>query len=125
MDRDGDLQDGTVSPETMTWDGFEIVCISIDESAEYDDPRAISRLGILAPSLTMKQIEVAWSIQQRKDDSSYVHVDVDGEPARPTPDRIDGVRFLRVADEPTRDDPLMQLPTCTEYEREERFEAVG
>lgn len=109
----------------MAWDGFEIVCITLEGSAEYEDPRAISRIGILAPTLTMKDIEVAWSIQDGKEDSSYVHVDVDGEAVAPTPDRIDGVRFLRVADEPSPDDPLLGLPTCEEYEREERLDEVA
>lgn len=108
----------------MAWNGFEIVCIGLKDEGEFGDQRNIAEVGILAPTLTMKSIEVAWSIQTEKEDRPYVHVDVDGTPTVPTPDKVDGVRFLRLADELSSSDPILNLPECESYQRDERLASV-
>lgn len=104
----------------MTWNGFNIVCVNVDEESEFDDPRAITEFGIQAPKLRVKAADMVWSIQQSR--GHYVHLEVNGEEINPIPEREDGVRYLRVADTLTSEDPLMELPTCTEYKLQERVE---
>lgn len=104
----------------MTWEGFPIACIELKEESEFDDPRSIATFGILAPTLKKKAADKVWAIQQSR--GHYVKLEGDEQSINPTPDTVDGVRFIRVADEPSPDDPLMDLPTCEEYEMDSRFE---
>jgi hypothetical protein len=112
---------GRVAGDMHSW---EIVCIEVDEDSDYDDCRAITTLGYRAPSLRKKDSDVVGArIHQGH---SRFHLEVDGERVQLQADRSDDVHFYaRTLDEDSPEDPLLQLGSCTQYEREEHLEEVS
>lgn len=98
-----------------------IVCIEINEDSEYDDCRQITHLGFLAPSLTKRKMDrVWWSVNSSNVGGYFVWHD---EQIHKLQAAEDGdYRYVRAADEDTPSDPLLNLPTCDEYERSDRYE---
>lgn len=91
-----------------------------DQDSEYDDCRAIEEVGFMAPTLRRASANVvAARIHQGQSD---FHLERDG---RRIP--LQGVKdpdvhyYVRTLDEDGPDDPLLQLPACTTYEREQEL----
>lgn len=106
----------------MAWDGFELVCIEVDEDADFDDVRAITGVGYLAPSLRRKSHEYAWWLVANHDPALFVRTD--SGVARPTAETVEGRKVIQVADELSPDDPLLDLPTCDEYRSDQQLQHV-
>lgn len=109
----------------MAYDGFELVCIEVDEESSCDDPRSIDSFGFEAPSLITKPAEVVASIQKnRKADGPYVHLKVNGQVIIPEVASAEEGYYLRTMSEWNPDDPLMELPTCNEYRYSSKMESI-
>lgn len=106
----------------VTWHGFTIVCVDVDEDSEFDDQRAITRLGFLAPKLKIEDIDKAWAIQQSR--GNHVCIEIDGVPVNPVSDKEDNVKYLRTTEELSTDDPLLDLPSISVYRAEERLDQI-
>lgn len=104
------------------WEGFEIVCVDVNQDDEYDDCRAIEQIGFLAPSLNLDARVKAWESLEKR--PYWYHVEINGEQVHPVPDKVGNRKFIRVADENTPDDPLLELPSCAEYKRKQQLEAL-
>lgn len=103
---------------------WEIVCVELDDDSDFDDCRAISALGYLAPTLRKKSADVvAARIHQ---DHSNFHIEVDGERVPLRADRHPDVDFYtRTLEEDRPDDPLLDVKQCQTYEMEEHIQGVS
>ncbi len=99
---------------------WEVVCVDRDPDREFDDCRAIEEVGFLAPSLREESANtVAARIHQ---DHSNFHITVDGEQVQLEAQRDPDVFFYpRTLEEDSPDDPLLALPPCNRYERDQKF----
>lgn len=97
---------------------WEVVCVSYQDETDYDDCRALKEIGYLAPSLRTKKVDAVASMINSG--LSNFHIMLDG---RKIPLKsAEGTRYYaRVKDEDTPDDPLLDLPTVTEYKNEKKF----
>lgn len=102
------------------WEGFEIVCIELEDDSEYEDCRAIEEIGIHAPSLRKHEIDKAWASLKKR--QYWYHIKIDGELVHPKPAKENGRKYIHVNQELTPDDPLLQLPRCKKYQRRKEFE---
>lgn len=99
---------------------WEVLCVDVDEDSEYDDCRAVDEIGFrVAAGLRRKTMDTA-AVMVESGNTDY-HVTVDGErvPLQPVVD--EPPRYLRTLDEDSSTDPLLDLPTCAEYEMEQRL----
>jgi hypothetical protein len=103
---------------------WEVICIELDEDNEYDDCRAITTLGYLAPTLRKKSADVVGArIHQGH---SNFHIEVDGERIPLRADRRSEVSFYaRCLEEDSPDDPLLDIKRCAQYELDEHIEGVS
>jgi hypothetical protein len=103
---------------------WEVACIEVDGERDVDDCRAISEVGYYAPSLSRKSADVVGA--QIHQGHAAFHVVIDGEcvplQAGTDPDVNFYVRTLE-GDSP--EDPLLDLRTCRDVEREERTRDVA
>lgn len=111
----------------MVWDGgFEIGCVDLREESEFNDQRAIERIGILAPILKEKKLDVAWSMQRKKQEGDaehhYVHLKVDGVVRYPVAKKHNNHKYLSMTGELSENDPLLDLPSIAEYKQQERLD---
>lgn len=95
-------------------------CVGVDEDSAHDDCRAITRVGrVVAENLDEQSADVV-SIQIDSDTTAY-HIEVDGERV-PLRSASDGpLQYVRTLAEDSPDDPLLDLPSIEQYERDERF----
>ena len=103
---------------------WEVICIEVDEASEYDDCRAITTLGYLAPTLRKKRVDVVGArIHQGHSD---FHVEIDGERVPLEAEQHPGMGFYtRTLDEDSPEDPLLGLTPCRQYELDEHIEGVS
>ncbi len=103
---------------------WEVACIEVDEDRDVEDCRAITEVGYYAPSLSRKSADVVGA-QIRQGHAAF-HVVLDGErvPLRAGTDP-DVNFYVRTLDEDSPDDPLLDLRTCTDLEREEQYQDIA
>lgn len=98
-----------------------IVCIEIDEDSEYEDCRQITHLGFLSPSLTKRKMDrIWWGVTSANVGGYFIWHDDQVVPLQAA--EHEGHRYVRVRDEDTPNDPLVNFPTCEEYERSDKYE---
>lgn len=94
--------------------GWEVVCLEVDDDAEFDDCRAIKKIGYdVANSVKKESVDMTAS-KIRAELSDY-YVESSGRQIPLQTSSADGKHYVRVLDEDASDDPLLQLPSCTEY----------
>ena len=98
---------------------WEVACIEVDDERDVEDCRGIREVGYYAPSLSRKSADVVGA-QIHQGHAAY-HVVVEGErvPLQAGTDP-DGTFYVRTLDEDSPEDPLLELRTCRDIEREER-----
>lgn len=99
---------------------WEVVCVEVSDEREFTDCRGIETVGFRAPSLRTKPADtVASRIQSGLSD---FHVTVDGErvPLQASNDE-DVNMYPHVLEENSPDDPLLGLPSCERYARDQEF----
>ena len=98
---------------------WEVACIEVEDERDVEDCRAIREVGYYAPSLSRKSADVVGA-QIHQGHAAY-HVVVEGErvPLQAGTDP-DGTFYVRTLDEDSPEDPLLELRTCRDLEREER-----
>lgn len=102
---------------------WEIVCVETDDDSDFEDCRAITQLGYLAPTLRKKSTDVVGA--QIHQDHRAFHVVVDGERVPLEAARDEAVNFyVRTREEDDPEDPLLRVPQCSTYELEEHLEDV-
>lgn len=102
---------------------WEIVAVDVDEHSEYDDPRAIERLGyIVAGSLKTSEVD-AVCLKMESDLSGY-HVVHDGRRIDTQSVVADDRQYIRTADEDRADDPLLELPSIEKWKGEKRLSGI-
>lgn len=99
---------------------WEIVCIDVDSDSEYDDCRAITELGYLAPTLNKKSSdEIGAQIHQGH---RAFHITIDGTRHQLKSDRQQDVNFyVRTLDKNSVDDPLLSIEACSSYQLEDKM----
>lgn len=99
---------------------WEIVAVDLDEHSEFDDPRAVDRIGYeVAGSLKTGSVDAA-CLKMESDLSGY-YVVRDGRRLETEP-VVDGeLQYIRTAAENTPDDPLLDLPSIEEWRSQERL----
>ena len=95
--------------------GWEVVCLDIDETSDYEDCRAIKRIGFHVANSVKKEPVDTTAGKIRSDLSGY-YVTSGGEPVPLQPAKADGASYVRSLDSDSDNDPLLSLPSCTEYE---------
>lgn len=102
---------------------WEVVCIELDPDRNYDDCRAIEKIGFLAPTLKRSSTNTAGA--QIKQGHKRFHIMMDGEkvPLQNHKDP-DLLHYVRILDEDSSEDPLLDLPRCGKYELDNHIEGV-
>lgn len=102
---------------------WEVACVEVDAERDVEDCRAISEVGFYAPSLSRKSADVVGA--QIHQGHAAFHVEIDGERVPLQAGTDPDVNFyVRTLDEDSAEDPLLELRTCTDLEREAQFEDV-
>jgi hypothetical protein len=102
---------------------WEVVCIAVDGESDYNDCRAITKIGHNAPTLKKQDTNhVAAKIHQGHSD---YHIKPNGTHVPLQAVRDDELHlYVRTLDEDTADDPLLDLPTCNDYELSSQLESI-
>lgn len=109
----------------MVYNGFELTCIKVGDDSLYEDPRSIEAYGFEAPTLTIKPAGLVASIQNnRGDHGPYVHLKINGEVVIPESVHTDDGHYLRTLSDWDEDDPLMRLPTCEDYQYDDKMASI-
>ena len=98
---------------------WEVIAIELHDETEFEDCRAISEIGYRAPVLRTRKVDSAASMIDSG--LSRYHIDLDGRQVQLKAAK-DEYLYVRTLDEDSSDDPLLSLPTVTEYITEEKFQ---
>lgn len=102
---------------------WKVVCVGYEEESAYDDCRAINIIGKeVAHNLREKRVDMVAS-QIASENAAY-HLEVDGQEIPLKPAKHDSKMYVRTMDEDSVEDPLLDLPTITEYELDEKFSSL-
>lgn len=103
---------------------WEIVCVDVDADSDHTDCRAVTELGYLAPTLRTKRADVVGA--QIQQGHRAFHVEVDGQRHSLVAERHPELHFyVRTLAENDESDPLLTLPSTSEYEMDDRLEGVA
>lgn len=99
---------------------WEVLCIGIDDDSEYEDTRQINEIGIkVAENLQVHSVGKI-AIQLNSNNTAY-HMK-QGDEKIPLQGSVDGAKqYIHTLPEFRDDDPLLTLPTITEYQKADRF----
>lgn len=96
--------------------GWQVRCLDLADEPEFDDCRSIERIGFHVANSVRKEAVDITAAKIRAENSSGYFIEVNDEPIPLQPAGHEDQNYVRTYDTDRSDDPLLSLPTCTDYE---------